>query len=151
MKLASAIIATASVLMPLIAAGQEAPKPATDQAKVTVYRYKQFAGKGLRPSIYCNDKDVARIQNGRYVVLGLAPGKYSFRSNDKQSQIEVDLKPGQEYFIRIDIAAGMWKGHGRLTLVLPEQGLGEVKQMKPADEGMIKDRTLLASGFTPEK
>ena len=146
------VIATLVLLfVPAAMTAQEPPKPSGDNVRVSVYRYKQFVGKGLRPSIYCDDKDVARLQSGRYVVLALAPGTHTFRSNDKQSQIELDLKPGQEYYIRIDIAAGFLKGHGRLTLVQPEQGAGELKQMKPVDADMIKDKQFLAAGFEPTK
>jgi len=144
------MIATLVLLfVPTAMTAQEPAKPSVGNVRVDVYRYKQYVGKGLRPSIYCDDKDVARLQSGRYVVLALAPGKHTFRSNDKQSQIELDLKPGQEYYIRIDIAVGMWKGHGRLTLVQPEQGVAEFKQMKPANAGMIKDREFLAADFEP--
>jgi hypothetical protein len=122
-----------------------------ERVRVYVYRYKQYVGKGLRPSIYCDERDVARVQNGRSVVLALTPGKHAFRSNDTQSQIEIDLKAGQEYYIRIDLAAGFWKGHGRLALVQPEQGRAEFAQMKPADAGMIRDKELLADGFAPLK
>jgi hypothetical protein len=81
----------------------------------------------------------------------LAPGKYSFRSVAQQSQIELDLKPGQEYYIRLDIVVGELFGHVRLTLVQPEQGIGEVKQMKPADAGMVKDKRFLAADFVPTR
>jgi len=121
------------------------------KTKVYVYRYKQYVGKGIRPSVLCDEKDIARIQSGRMVVLALNPGKHVFRSNDQQSQIDLDLKPGQEYYIRVEIATGFWKGHGRLTLVAPEQGAGEVKQMRPADQGMIKDAEFLAPDFTATK
>ena len=131
--------------------GTQEPLRASANVRVNVYRYKQFVGKALRPSIYCDAKDVVRLQNGRYVALALAPGKHAFRSNDKQSQIDLDLKAGQEYYIRIDIATGMWKGHGRLTLVQPEQGAGELKQMKAVDAGMINDKEFLAADFEPTK
>jgi hypothetical protein len=36
--------------------------------------------------------------------------------------------------VRIDEATGFWKGHGRLTLVLPEQGTAEYKLQKPIEE-----------------
>ena len=85
------------------------------------------------------------------VVLALTPGHHTLRSNDKQSQIELDLKPGQEYYIRIDMAPGLAKGHGRLMLVQPEQGAAELKQMKPADAGMIKLKEFIAADFVPEK
>jgi hypothetical protein len=136
--------APAPAAAPAVAVVAAAPAVAADaKARVYVYRYKQYAGSGIRPSIFCDEKDIARIQNGHGVVMGLTPGKHTFRSNDKQSQIEVDLKPGQECYIRLEIAVGMWKGHGRLTMIMPEQGIGEFKQMKPADPGMIKDGSLL--------
>jgi hypothetical protein len=150
MRRKSAIITAVFLFLPFVLAAQDSPKAPAAKARVVVYRYKQYAGVALRPSIYCNEKDVARVQSGRYVALALAPGKYSFRSNDKQSQIVLDLKPGREYYIRIDIAVGMWKGHGRLTLVQPEQGVGEVQQMKPADAGMVKDSEFLADDFVPK-
>lgn len=124
--------------------GSDPPK-----ARVVVYRYKQYVGKALRPSIICDEKDVVRLQNGRMVVLEVSPGKHSFRSNDQQSVIELYIKPGQDYYIRLDIAAGFWKGHGRLNLMMPEQGAGEVKKMKPVDEDMVEDTLLLAKDFTP--
>jgi hypothetical protein len=117
------------------------------KVRVNIYRYKQFIGKALRPSIYCDGTDVARLQSGRSIVLALTPGKHTFRSNDKQSQIELEIKPGQEYYIRIDIATGFWKGHGRLTLVQPEQGTPEFQQTKPADADMIKDKGFVAADF----
>lgn len=137
-------------LIPWFIHSQDASKPTGDRARVYVYRYKQYIGKGLRPSIYCDDKDIARVQSGRSVILELAPGRHAFRSNDQQSQIDLDLKAGQEYYIRIDIATGLLKGHGRLTLVQLEQGVAEFKQMKPADAGMIKDKEFLAADFVPE-
>jgi len=33
----------------------------------------------------------------------------------------------------------MMKGHGRLTLVAPEQGSYEIKKLKPLDSDKIKD------------
>lgn len=139
---ALAVVCTGTVL------AQAAPE-AEAQPKVYVYRYKAFQGKGLRPSIYVDDKDVVRLQSGRGVVLTLPAGPHRFRSNDKQSQIELDLKSGQVYYIRLEIASGFLKGHGRLTLVMPEQGAGEYKQLKPVDKEMIKDSSMLAPDFTP--
>lgn len=151
-----AVAALALFSIPACVTAQDPPKPAETpaaasdaKAQVIVYRYKQFAGKGLRPSIYCDDKDIARIQSGRYVTLSLPAGTHLLRSNDKQSQIELELKPGQKYYVRIDIATGFWKGHGRLTLVMPEQGAGELKQMKPVDAGMIKNKEYIAADFVP--
>ena len=87
------------------------------KATVYVYRYKQFVGSALSPSVWCDETELARMENGRYFTVTLDPGKHNFSSNDKQSGIELDAKAGQEYFVRVEIATGMMKGHGRLLLV----------------------------------
>ena len=122
-----------------------APPTETNQApaKVYVYRYKQFVGGALSPSVYCDEVQLARMDNGRYFTASIAPGKHTFRSNDKQSGMEWDLKPGQEYFLRVEIASGFMKGHGRLVVVPREQASYELKsdKLKPLDAGKVADKT----------
>jgi hypothetical protein len=114
------------------------------QATVFVYRYKQFVGAALAPSVYCDDVQLARMENGRYFTTTVEPGKHIFRSNDEQSGIVLLAAPGQQYFIRVDIAAGFMKGHGRLQLMDSQQGTYELTsdKLKPLDVGKIiaKDR-----------
>lgn len=133
-----------------------AQEPATDAQKTTdgkaskatvyVYRYKQFVGSALAPSVYCDETELARMENGRYFMVKLDPGKHNFRSNDKQSGTELDVKAGQEYFLRVEIAAGAMKGHGRLILVAPEQGSYELKssKLKPLDSKKVVNATLVS-------
>ncbi|MGC2197913.1 MAG: hypothetical protein WA628_24800, partial [Terriglobales bacterium] len=90
-----------------------------------------------------DDREMARMENGRYFVVKLEPGKHSVRSNDKDSGVEVNMKPGAEYYIRVDMQTGFWKGHGRLTMILPEQGEYEVKQAKALNDADVKDRELV--------
>lgn len=117
---------------------------ATPQQKVPVYvyRYKQFVGSALSPSVYCDEVQLARMENGRYFSVTLDPGQHTFRSNDSQSGVQLDLKPGQDYFIRVEIAAGMMKGHGRLILTAPEQGRYELQsdKLKPLDANKVEDK-----------
>ena len=119
-------------------------KPST--ALVFVYRYKQFAGSALAPSVFCDESELARMENGRYFTVKLDPGKHNFRSNDKQSGTELDVKAGQEYFLRVEIAAGFAKGHGRLILVPAEQGGYELKssKLKPLDSKKVVNATLVS-------
>jgi hypothetical protein len=122
-------------------AAAQADKPAatatdssTAPAHLHVYRQRRFAGSALAPSIYVDDKQVVRIGNGRRASIRLSPGPHSIRSDDKSSAITLDAKAGQDYFIRVDEATGFWKGHGKLTLLLPEQGSAEYKLQKPVEE-----------------
>ncbi|WP_162601167.1 DUF2846 domain-containing protein [Occallatibacter savannae] len=150
MRLPAAISALLLSLT-ICAYAQETPAPKTQEDQQTVtagnyasatvyfYRYKQYVGSALSPSVYCDEGELARMENGRYFVAKVAPGKHVFRSNDKQSGIEAEFKGGQEYYIRVELVTGAWKGHGRLTLVQPEQGSYEVKKLKVLDEDKVKD------------
>ena len=137
-----------SLIGVLAMAQQPASTPNTTDAKepkatVHVYRYKQFVGGALEPSVYCDEVQLARMDNGRYFAAMVDPGKHTFRSNDSQSGIELDTKAGQEYFIRVEIATGFAKGHGRLLLMSPEQGSYELKskKLKPLDASKVMDKT----------
>jgi len=136
------------VLLAVHAYAQEASTPQPPAAKsskgtVYIYRYKQFVGSALEPSVYCDETQLARMDNGRYFSVEVEPGKHTFYSNDKQSGLELDVKAGEKYFVRVEIAAGMMKGHGRLILMAPEQGSYELKskKLKPLDVSKVADRT----------
>ncbi len=120
-----------------------ATAPAT--ATIYIYRYKQYIGAALRPSVYCDGVELARIQNGRYVDLQLPPGSHTFYSNDKQVGAVVNLVAGKEYYFRVDLQTGFWKGHFRLEMVEPDQGKYDLSKLKPADKDMIRQVTLPAA------
>ena len=112
-----------------------------DTAIVHFYRYKQFQGSALKPSIYCDGQELGRMQNGRVFDVHVAPGSHTFYANDKQAGAAVDLEPGKEYYFRTDLQVGMWKGHFRLTMVMPDQGKYDVANLKPADpDNVLHDK-----------
>ena len=125
---------------------QKTPDAKPSKATVYVYRYKQFVGGALAPSVYCDETKLARMENGRYFTVKVDPGKHNFRSNDKQSGTELDVKAGQEYFLRVEIATGFAKGHGRLVLMPAEQGGYELKssKLKPLDSKKVVNATLVS-------
>jgi hypothetical protein len=51
---------------------------------------------------------------------------------DKQTGFEIDMKPGEEYYAKITIEAGVFKGRGRLTLLAKEQGAFELTKGQTA-------------------
>jgi hypothetical protein len=112
-------------------------------AKVYIYRYKQFVGGALAPSVYCDDVQLARMDNGRYFMVMIPAGKHTFRSNDAQSGMDLNLKSGQEYFLRVEIATGFMKGRGRLVLMPREQASYELRsaKLKPLDPSKVADKT----------
>jgi hypothetical protein len=119
------------------------PTPAEDASKAMVYfyRYKQFIGYRAKPSVYCDEARLAKIENGRFFAVRLDPGKHTFRANDKQSGVELDVKAGQVYYVRVEIIDSFLKQYGRLVLMAPEQGAYEVKKLKPLGAENVRDKT----------
>jgi hypothetical protein len=130
---------------------QVPPAPQDGKVRVYVYRNSGILDKEFRPSIFADETDVAQMQAGHNVILALRPGKHTFRSTDKEEQVSLDLKPGERYFVRIDVSLVALKGHGKAVSVASEQAVPEFSQTKPADENMLKDRTSIASEFAPAK
>lgn len=130
-----------------------APK-APDHVHLVFYRSKRFAGSALEPSIYIDGKQIARMDNGRYFIVDLPPGPHGIGSDDKSSAINLNAKVGTVYYIRTDIETGFWKGHGRLTMMMPEQGSAEYKKCKylGQDKWIAKDMIgHTEPDWTPEK
>jgi hypothetical protein len=99
-------------------------------ATLCVYRPHRYVGAALKPSVYVDDIDVARLHNGDAVQVNLSPGSHKVYSNDKSTGVELDAKAGQTYFLRVDIAMGAWKGHGQITLIDPQEGKYEFSRQK---------------------
>jgi hypothetical protein len=134
-------------------ASQPITTPVEMSANTTVYFYrcKQFVGSALAPSVFCDDSQLARMENGRFFVAHVTAGKHSFHSNDAQAGVELDVRAGEKCFIRVVIATGMMKGHGRLLLTPSEQASYELKskQLKPLDADKITDKDRVSWQETP--
>src|SRR5882724_8771128 len=91
-------------------------------ATICFYRPHRFEGSALKPPLFVDDIDVAHLHNGDAVEIVVLAGPHRVNSNDKSTGIDLDAKAGQTYYIRVDIKAGAWKGHGAITLVDPQQG-----------------------------
>jgi hypothetical protein len=123
----------ASMCLPLGASAQE--KAAT--ANVYFYRYKQFQGSALKPSIYCDGKELLRMQNGRFFEAELPAGDHTCYANDKQAGVAMTFEAGKDYYFQTELQVGFWKGHFRLEMVMPEQGKYDIGKLKPLDNDMV--------------
>lgn len=135
--------AAAPTPAPSPAAAEPAAASKSTKARIYFYRIKQFTGSALEPSVYCDGKELARMDNGRFFAIDLEPGDHTCNMGDKQTGFALDAKAGEEYYAKITIEAGFWKGRGRLTLLQKEQGAFELKKVKPLDVNKVKDRTLV--------
>jgi hypothetical protein len=101
---------------------------------VHIYRYKQFEGSALHPSVYCDETRLARIPSGRFLNVTVPAGSHTFYADDKQAGAVVDVEPGKDYYFRADVQVGFWKGHFRLNVVPAEQGKYDLAKLKPLED-----------------
>jgi hypothetical protein len=113
----------------------------TPEALVYVYRYKAFYGSAVAPTVSCDEQKVARIGNGRYFLLKLAPGVHSIRSTDKDDGVQMEFRAGQEYFLRAYLVTTYISvGKGRLELESCDEGVYAMKCLTPLKPGDVLDK-----------
>ena len=100
----------------------------SDKALVTVYRKKRIVGLALHTSVYVDGVEVAELENGAYVRLAIAPGPHALYADEERDTIKVDLEAGREYFFRMELVPGLWKGNGILKPVDEKTGATEFKE-----------------------
>jgi hypothetical protein len=108
------------------------------EATVFIYRPNKWGGRALEPSVFVDETELARMDNGRYFAIKLKPGKHIIRMTDDQKGYAIDMGPGQSYFFRIGLEMGMWKGHGKITLDDRERAVEEIKKLKFIGQDKIK-------------
>jgi hypothetical protein len=126
--------------VPPVRAQEPASPP--NSATIYFYRLRDAYGAVLRPSVYCDKVQIARMRNGRFLALPVPPGKHMVTSTFAGNGLEIEVKPGESYYFRVEMTrATMFKNaRGEVTMVAPEQGKFEVQQLKPAEaEDLKKD------------
>lgn len=141
------LIALVVLLVFSAAKTQEPAKPSTDSVRVIVHRQRQNTGYEEALVIYFDEKPVVELCKGCYAVLVLPTGLHTFRGNDKESRIEQELKPGEEYYLGLASSKRSYRAHGRVSVVPREQALKELMDMLPIRPGIgiIKQKQLLAA------
>lgn len=115
----------------------------TQEATVFIYRPKKIVGSALEPSVFVDETELARMDNGRFFAIKVKPGKHIIRMTDDKKGYALDMGPGQKYFFRIGVEAGMFKGHGKITLDDAERAIKEIQKLKFLDQDKIKAPTLV--------
>jgi hypothetical protein len=118
-------------------------KGAEGMVTVYIYRPSKLVGKALEPTVFCDGVELARMDNGRFLTLRLKPGKHLIHMTDKKKGFDVNMGRDQEYYFRVGIEMGMWKGQGKLMLEDKEKAAPEIKKLKPLDSSKIKDHTMV--------
>jgi uncharacterized protein DUF2846 len=127
----------------LVPVMMETTATSSEDATVFIYRPNKWPGRALEPSVFVDDTELARMDNGRFFAIRLKPGKHIIRLTDDKKGYAFDMGPGQTYFFRIGMEMGMWKGHGKITLDDRERAIEEIKKLKFIGPDKIKATTLV--------
>lgn len=113
------------------------------KAMIYVYRPGKFMGRALEPSVFLDEKKLVDMDNARYFVLKLDPGRHILRSNEKNSEIDQTWEAGKTYYVKITIAGGTWKGHGQMGMVTEKLALTEMRELQPLDRDNVQAEYLM--------
>jgi len=135
----------------LVADNLPAPTDSTTAAEsaaarsvtVFIYRPEKFMGYQKEPSVFCDGVKLVRMDNGRYFVLQLTPGKHIVHLTDKKKGYSIDMGAGQTFYFRVGIESTLWADRGKLTLEDADKALPEIKKLKFIGKEDIKDRSMV--------
>ena len=127
----------------LVPVAMASPGTSSEEATVFIYRPNKWPGRALEPSVFVDETELARMDNGRYFAIKLKPGKHIIRMTDDKKGYAIDMGPGQTYFFRVAMEMGMWKGHGKITLDDRERAIEEIKKLEFLGQDKIKAPTLV--------
>jgi len=110
-------------------------QPPSGKSLVYVVR-PTLLGKPFGGNITANDEFVGTTQGTMYVYSVLIPGEYKFKvtGHDNDSEILVDLKADQTYYIYQSVYPGVLKGFTSLKLVNKEEGREALEKCKLGDK-----------------
>jgi len=113
----------------------------TDPAKALVYIYREsyLEGSRLKPSAFCDDVQLARLQDGRYFAIQVAPGEHVFKFDSlKTAGVKIEFEANRVYYLRVINA---WNAH--IEMPSADEGWFMIENAKPHDAENIKDTTLV--------
>ena len=111
---AAAAPAVASSLNPAITA--MVGTPPAGQGLVVFFRPSKFTGAAIGIFVMENGTQLAKLSNGNYFALPVAPGAHAFAADKKGKDVtNLEVEAGETYFLSGNITMGMMKGKPNLT------------------------------------
>lgn len=104
-------------------------QPEKDESGFLVcYRERRFVGAALNTSVHVDDVEIADMDNGCYIIVKVKPGEHKLYADEKKDAFTINVEAGKFYYFRMELAMGLWKGHGRLKGVDNSIGEKEFKE-----------------------
>ncbi len=102
----------------------------TQKGVIYVYRLPGFVGGGVAPNVTCGSIENG-LGPGGYHPFVEDPGTITCSAHtEATSTVDVEVKPGQEYYVKEEIGVGFFIGRPHLSVVEPDLGHSEIQQCK---------------------
>jgi hypothetical protein len=127
--------------------------PASGQERAVVYVWKTWHVNTLRRitfEVYLDTKPIAKLDRNRYFVALVTPGKHVFSTKTLSANgVELDLKAGRSYYLRMDTTNGVTVGHPVLSHVSEEEGQAAIKQAQRINASDVLDSSVVFVNYEP--
>ena len=107
---------------------------AGDVGTVTIFRTIDHQ-RGWKPIAFCDGQRIAAVQGGKYVKMNVSAGKHTFTSNNARTGIDLDVKPGGDYFLRV--VGTTLSENGSFELVDAVQARQQVDRLEPLKSDQV--------------
>lgn len=106
---------------------------------IEIYRPGRFMCKDEYIPVIIDDKEVGRIQSGRFLTVRVAPGTHTVRG-DETPPAQVEVRTDQAAFVRLRYDhIGGWCQHDGVgvAVIAPDEAQRELAGLKPSDAKYI--------------
>jgi hypothetical protein len=101
----------------------------------------------IKPSVYCDDKEVALMYAQRFFTINLSPGQHRISSSDEHTVVSLDAKAGVTYYVRVSVVRGFWINNTfKVEQVDTNTAHGELATLKPAEPIHVKAPEIVSTG-----
>jgi hypothetical protein len=111
-----------------------------DRALLYVYRPSEVYGRLVGPTIALDDHEIGLWRDGGYIDLVVEPGRHVLETKYNRSwwtgegdRLELDVKSSGRYFIRVQALPGYSSALFRLSVVMEENALIEIRATRRLD------------------
>ncbi len=113
-------------------------------AKTTIYLIREgmHEGSAVACSIFKDEELLCRLNNKRYSVHDITPGRYTFHTqwsgkkpgNDKRGDIVLTIEEGKTYYLKFNPVAKAFNGYVGLIEVTENTFQSVLANLKPDEE-----------------
>jgi Protein of unknown function (DUF2846) len=134
-------------LIPLALLACAGLSAADDTATVYLYRLRMFQNSAWKMTLWLDGERLANLQNGRYFVVKLPPGKHVLSDKNPDNNIDLNVESGRTYYMRLEPTdVGMFGRNATVTRFSGADeatGKSDVHRLKVGDSSEIQNRKLI--------